>query len=106
MAAFVRGMGQLDRRVVELPPILPPLAPGCQQTKPDIKKQRSCISPMEMAAFCITLDVLKHQIGGGGGNRTRVQRSSTDSSTYLALPFNLTRPTRTCTLRIGESPWI
>ena len=26
-------------------------------------------------------------IGGGGGNRTRVQRSSTDSSTYLVLSF-------------------
>jgi len=30
--------------------------------------------------------------GGGGGNRTRVQKSSTDSSTYLVLSFefNLT----------------
>ena len=28
--------------------------------------------------------------GGGGGFRTRVQKSSTDSSTYLALPFDLT----------------
>ena len=28
-----------------------------------------------------------HQIGGGGGNRTRVQKSSTDSSTYLVLSF-------------------
>ena len=28
-----------------------------------------------------------HQIGGGGGNRTRVQRYSTDSSTYLVLSF-------------------
>ncbi len=36
--------------------------------------------------------------GGGGGNRTRVQKHSTDSSTYLVLPFNLTRPTRTHTL--------
>lgn len=26
-------------------------------------------------------------IGGGGGNRTRVQKSSTDSSTYLVLSF-------------------
>ena len=40
-----------------------------------------------------------HQIGGGGGNRTRVQKYSTDSSTYLVQPFNLTLPTRTHALR-------
>ena len=28
--------------------------------------------------------------GGGGGNRTLVRKHSTDSSTYLALSFNLT----------------
>ena len=38
-------------------------------------------------------------IGGGGGNRTRVQKYSTDSSTYLVQPFNLTLPTRTHALR-------
>jgi len=42
--------------------------------------------------------------GGAGGNRTRVQKHSTDSSTYLVLPFDLTLPTRTHTLRQGESP--
>lgn len=42
--------------------------------------------------------------GGGGGNRTRVRKHSTDSSTYLALPINLTLTTRTCTLRQGELP--
>jgi hypothetical protein len=42
--------------------------------------------------------------GGGGGNRTRVQKHSTDSSTYLAVSFDLTLPTRTCTLRQDESP--
>ena len=30
-------------------------------------------------------------IGGGGGNRTPVRKFSTASSTYLALPFDLTR---------------
>jgi hypothetical protein len=38
--------------------------------------------------------------GGAGGNRTRVRKSSTDSSTYLALLFNLicTTPTdKRCT---------
>lgn len=43
-------------------------------------------------------------IGGDGGNRTRVQKHSTDSSTYLALPFDLTCTTRTRTLRTGEPP--
>lgn len=43
-------------------------------------------------------------IGGGGGNRTRVQKYSTGSSTCLALPFDLTYTTRTRTLRRGESP--
>ena len=35
-------------------------------------------------------------IGGGGGNRTRVRKPYTDSSTYLAWSFGLTRhpPTR------------
>lgn len=44
--------------------------------------------------------------GGGGGNRTRVRKHSTDSSTYLALPFNLTGTTRTCTLCTSELPII
>jgi len=38
--------------------------------------------------------------GGAGGNRTPVRKSSTDSSTYLALLFNLicTTPTdKQCT---------
>jgi len=26
-------------------------------------------------------------VGGGGGNRTRVQKHSTDSSTYLVVSF-------------------
>ena len=44
--------------------------------------------------------------GGGGGNRTRVRKHSTDSSTYLALPFNLTYTTRTSTLCTSELPII
>lgn len=38
-----------------------------------------------------TLDVLKRRIGGDGGNRTRVQKHSTDSSTCVVQPigFNL-----------------
>ncbi|CBW74216.1 unnamed protein product [Mycetohabitans rhizoxinica HKI 454] len=41
--------------------------------------------------------------GGAGGNRTRVRKHSTTSSTYLVQSFALTAPTRTNTLRYGES---
>jgi len=36
--------------------------------------------------------------GGVGGNRTRVRKSSTTSSTYLVVLFNLTIAPRTNTL--------
>jgi hypothetical protein len=42
--------------------------------------------------------------GGGGGNRTLVRKHSTDSSTYLALSFDLTGTTGMCTLRTSELP--
>jgi hypothetical protein len=50
------------------------------------------------------LDYLGHLIGGGGGNRTRVRKSSTDSSTYLAMLFDLTWHPPTGGLMTGESP--
>jgi hypothetical protein len=59
---------------------------------------------MEMAAFWTSLDFLIHVGGGGGGNRTRVQKYSTGSSTYLVLSFNVILPTRTHTLRQNQSP--
>jgi hypothetical protein len=37
--------------------------------------------------------------GGGGGNRTRVRKPSTDSSTYLVVLFNLTTTSRSDTVR-------
>jgi len=43
----------------------------------------------------LNLLILEHLNGGAGGNRTRVRKSSTDSSTYLALLFNLTCNTPT-----------
>ena len=43
------------------------------------------------------------EFGGGGGNRTRVQKSSTTSSTCLVQSFDLTAATRTNTLRYGDS---
>jgi len=51
-------------------------------------------------------DLLSLNLGGVGGNRTRVQEHSTDSSTYLVLPFNLILTTRTHTLRQNELPII
>jgi len=44
--------------------------------------------------------------GGGGGNRTRVRKSSTASSTYLAWLFDLAADPPTGRLRRSESPWI
>ena len=43
-------------------------------------------------------------IGGGGGNRTRVRKYSTVSSTYLAMLFSLTWRPSTGGLTTGESP--
>jgi hypothetical protein len=60
---------------------------------------KSAVSRMKNAVFWTALDEAGGINGGGGGNRTRVQKHSTDSSTYLALPFDLTRTTRTRTLR-------
>lgn len=51
-------------------------------------------------------NVMKSIPGGGGGFRTRVQKSSTDSSTYLALSFDLTWLTRTRTLQPDELPFV
>jgi hypothetical protein len=42
--------------------------------------------------------------GGGGGNRTRVRKSSTVSSTYLAMLFSLTWRPSTGGLTTGELP--
>lgn len=42
-------------------------------------------------------------LGGAGGNRTRVRKYSTTSSTYLVLSFNLTASARTNTLCYGDS---
>jgi hypothetical protein len=52
------------------------------------------------------LDFLGWAIGGGGGNRTRVRKSSTGSSTYLAMLFVLTWHPPTGGLMTGESPII
>jgi hypothetical protein len=66
----------------------------------DKQKQKSPFSKGNSGIF------IKRHFGGGGGNRTRVRKSSTDSSTYLVLPFDLTNPTRTHTLWTSELPII
>jgi hypothetical protein len=42
---------------------------------------------MTYVDFWMPLDGVGQCNGGGGGNRTRVQKHSTDSSTYLVLPI-------------------
>jgi len=49
---------------------------------------------------------VKQRIGGGGGNRTRVRKYSTASSTYLARSFDLAECTPTGKLARSELPWI
>lgn len=72
----------------------------------DTTKQKNRINTMFYTVFCTFPDVIGWCSGGGGGFRTRVQKSSTDSSTYLALSFDLIRLTRTRTLQSDELPKI
>ncbi len=51
-----------------------------------------------------SLEAVKGVSGGGGGNRTRVRKSSTASSTYLAWLFDFAAGTPTGKLARGESP--
>lgn len=49
------------------------------------------------------LDVLGSQYGGGGGNRTRVRKSSAVSSTCVALSIQLTEASPTGRIELGDS---
>lgn len=40
--------------------------------------------------LCAVQHGLEQEFGGAGGNRTPVRKPSTDSSTYLAVLFDLT----------------
>jgi len=68
---------------------------GLEKTTLHALGQKSNKKPALRRVLYIALDWLKHLNGGAGGNRTRVRKSSTDSSTYLALLFNLTCNTPT-----------
>ncbi|KTC87019.1 hypothetical protein Lbru_0248 [Legionella brunensis] len=51
----------------------------------------------------MVLDVLGSVIGGGGGNRTRVRKSSAVSSTCVALSIRLTVASPTGRIEHGDS---
>ena len=67
------------------------------------------VPQIQKSRKALTLQDFYKAIGGGGGNRTRVQKHSTTSSTCVVLSFDLTATTRTNTLRDGDSldfrPW-
>ena len=81
-----------------------PIFCGCQWTLLNAIKQKTRINTGFQAGFWMLLDGKKQADGGGGGFRTRVQKSSTNSSTYLVLPIGLILSARTHTLRSDESP--
>ena len=60
---------------------------SCHWIMGDLFGQQKSRIASNHAAFQTSLDVVKRRIGGGGGNRTRVQKYSTASSTYLVLPI-------------------
>jgi len=51
--------------------------------------------------FCTSLDCIGLCSGGGGGSRTRVRKSSTVASTYVAFDLNL--PLKTPKGRINQA---
>ncbi|SPA00049.1 conserved hypothetical protein [Cupriavidus taiwanensis] len=77
--------------------VFPRRMPLARRTK---KKTRAAVAVAGFWScwYCIGLNT-----GGAGGNRTRVRKPSTESSTYLVLSFDLTGASRTNTLYDGES---
>jgi hypothetical protein len=59
---------------------------------------RTLMNPHELAITSM------RQSGGAGGNRTPVRKPSTDSSTYLAVLFDLTYYAPTSKQEISELP--
>ena len=66
----------------------------------DIKSKTRMVSGFHS----IPLDRDGQHIGGAGENRTPVRKPSTDSSTYLAVLFDLTYSTPTSKQEISELP--
>ena len=65
----------------------------------DKQKPRKCSI---YGVCCISLNVADANIGGGGGNRTRVRKPSTGSTTCLAWLFDLARHPPTGRLMQGD----
>ena len=64
-------------------PVFFPYSGATKDNYPQRKKYNSLIINVAMLPFIA-------RNGGGGGNRTRVRKSSTGGSTYLAKSFYLT----------------
>ncbi len=75
----------------------------CPGTVWDAKSRETKEKARIYRAFGMSRINLKLVFGGAGGNRTRVRKPSTESSTYLVLSFDLTGASRTDTLYNGES---
>lgn len=66
-----------------LPQRLPPVTQRCQRKTMNVIGQLEKKKASGYTGLYSSLHFLKQQIGGAGGNRTRVRKSSTGSSTYL-----------------------
>ncbi len=86
-----------------VPPVVPPGTTGITRKSIDQHGQRKTREALAVTGFGTSSDVRGRGVGGAGGNRTRVQRQSTPSSTCVVLSFDLTVATRTNTLRYGDS---
>ncbi len=85
-----------------VPPDVPPDTTGITRKSIDQHGQRKTREALAVAGFRTSSDVRGRGVGGDGGNRTRVQKRSTTSSTCLVLSFDLTATSRTNTLRDGD----
>jgi hypothetical protein len=72
----------------------------------DITRLTGNKKPAVTRVLWTSLDRIKQVIGGAGGNRTPVRKPSTDSSTYLAVLFDLTQDPPTSKRGLSELPWI
>ena len=88
MAVSASGIGRQVDWGNWLPLKLPQQCTGYQRADLNGNKQKTHVNTDAYVGFRTSLDYLKQHNGGAGGNRTRVQKYSTDSSTYLVLPID------------------
>ena len=81
-----------------------PIMPGCYQIAQDENRRLVSVGTKKNAVSRTALNITGGINGGGGGNRTRVRKPSTGSSTYLAMLFVLTWHPPTGGLMTSESP--